>query len=100
CRVLSLRGEATAGGPVAYIAAAGMLPKPIRQLAAVSANIQKGIAAAESIFEQLDEAPELDTGDIERDRVSGRIEVRNLSFRYPGTDKPVLRDINFTVEPG
>ena len=98
--VLFLRGDATAGDLVAYITAAGMLPKPIRQLSEVSANIQKGIAAAESIFEQLDEAPELDTGDIERDRVSGRIEVRNLSFRYPGTDKPVLRDINFTVEPG
>src|SRR5690606_27446055 len=87
--VLFLRGDATAGDLVAYITAAGMLPKPIRQLSEVSANIQKGIAAAESIFEQLDEAPELDTGNIERDRVSGRIEVRNLSFRYPGTDKPV-----------
>src|SRR5690606_17296780 len=98
--VLCRLREATAGALAAYISAAGMLPKPISQLSEVSANIQKGIAAAESIFEQLDEAPELDTGDIERDRVSGRIEVRNLSFRYPGTDKPVLRDINFTVEPG
>lgn len=98
--VLFLRGDATAGDLVAYITAAGMLPKPIRQLSEVSANIQKGIAAAESIFEQLDEEPELDTGTVERDRVSGRIEVRNLSFTYPGADKPVLRDINFTVEPG
>ena len=98
--VLFLRGDATAGDLVAYITAAGMLPKPIRQLSEVSANIQKGIAAAESIFEQLDEAPEVDGGTVERERVQGRIEVRNLSFSYPGTDKQVLEDINFTVEPG
>lgn len=98
--VLFLRGDATAGDLVSYITAAGLLPKPIRQLSEVSANIQKGIAAAESIFEQLDEAPEQDTGTIERDRVTGRIEVNNLTFRYPGSDKPVLQDISFTVEPG
>ena len=98
--VLFLRGDATAGDLVSYITAAGLLPKPIRQLSEVSANIQKGIAAAESIFEQLDEEPEKDTGSIERDRISGRIEVKNLSFHYPETDKVVLQDINFTVEPG
>lgn len=98
--VLFLRGDATAGDLVSYITAAGLLPKPIRQLSEVSANIQKGIAAAESIFEQLDEEPEQDTGTIERDRVTGRIEVNNLTFGYPGSDKPVLQDISFTVEPG
>lgn len=62
--VLFLRGDATAGDLVSYITAAGLLPKPIRQLSEVSANIQKGIAAAESIFEQLDEEPEQDTATI------------------------------------
>jgi len=98
--VLFLRGDATAGDLVAYITAAGMLPKPIRQLSEVSANIQKGIAAAESIFEQLDEEPERDTGTLERERVNGRIEVSDLSFSYPGSDRPVLKDISFRVEPG
>ncbi|PKM31917.1 MAG: lipid A export permease/ATP-binding protein MsbA [Gammaproteobacteria bacterium HGW-Gammaproteobacteria-11] len=98
--VLFLRGDATAGDLVSYITAAGLLPKPIRQLSEVSANIQKGIAAAESIFEQLDEDQETDLGVIERERVSGRVEVRNLSFNYPGTDKSVLQDIDFVIEPG
>lgn len=98
--VLYLRGDATAGDLVSYITAAGLLPKPVRQLSEVSANIQKGIAAAESVFEQLDEAPETDTGTVERDRVSGRIEVKDLKFSYPGTEKIVLEDINFTIEPG
>ena len=98
--VLLLRGDASAGDLVAYITAAGMLPKPIRQLSEVSATIQKGLAAAESIFEQLDEPVEPDRGTVSRERVSGRVEVRKLSFRYPGSDTLVLDDVSFTIEPG
>ncbi|MHA6572942.1 lipid A export permease/ATP-binding protein MsbA [Pseudomonas yamanorum] len=98
--VLYLRGDASAGDMVAYITLAGLLPKPIRQLSEVSSTIQKGVAGAESIFEQLDEDVEIDRGTIERDKVSGRLEVRNLNFTYPGTDRHVLKDISFTAEPG
>lgn len=98
--VLLLRGEASAGDLVAYITAAGLLPKPIRQLSEVSSTIQKGVAGAESIFEQLDVQPEVDTGSIELERVSGRLEVRNLSFTYPQTERQVLNDISFSAEPG
>lgn len=98
--VLLLRGDASAGDLVAYITLAGLLPKPIRQLSEVSSTVQKGVAAAESIFEQLDEQPEVDHGSQERERVSGRVEVRELSFAYPGTDKQVLHNISFTAEAG
>lgn len=98
--VLYMRGDATAGDLVAYITAAGLLPKPIRQLSEVSSTVQKGVAGAESIFEQLDVEPELDTGSVERARVSGLLEVRNLNFTYPGTERQVLSDINFTAKPG
>ncbi|MDY0833963.1 lipid A export permease/ATP-binding protein MsbA [Pseudomonas sp. SED1] len=98
--VLYLRGDASAGDMVAYITLAGLLPKPIRQLSEVSSTIQKGVAGAESIFEQLDEDVEIDRGSIERDKVSGRLEVRNLNFTYPGTERHVLKDITFTAEPG
>ncbi|MBU6961096.1 lipid A export permease/ATP-binding protein MsbA [Pseudomonas sp. CVAP len=98
--VLFLRGDATAGDLVAYITAAGLLPKPIRQLSEVSSTIQKGVAGAESIFEQLDVEPELDAGTIERERISGRLDVHNLSFTYPGTDREVLKNISFTATPG
>jgi subfamily B ATP-binding cassette protein MsbA len=98
--VLYLRGDASAGDMVAYITLAGLLPKPIRQLSEVSSTIQKGVAGAESIFEQLDVEPEVDTGTVERDVVSGRLDVRNLSFTYPDTERQVLNDISFSVEPG
>jgi ATP-binding cassette, subfamily B, bacterial MsbA len=98
--VLLLRGESSPGDLVAFITAAGLLPKPIRQLSEISSTIQKGVAAADSIFQQLDEHPEVDTGTIERERVAGRIEVRNLSFRYPDSNEQVLDGVSFTIEPG
>lgn len=98
--VLYMRGEATAGDLIAYITAAGLLPKPIRQLSEISSTIQKGLAGAESIFAQLDERPETDAGTIERERVEGRIDIRNLTFSYPGADHAVLSDVNVTIEPG
>jgi len=98
--VLLLRGDASAGDLVAYITAAGLLPKPIRQLSEISATIQKGLAGAESIFAQLDEAPELDLGTVERSRVSGHLEVRNLSFSYSADRLEVLDDVSFTIAPG
>lgn len=98
--VLYLRGNASAGDMVAYITLAGLLPKPIRQLSEVSSTIQKGVAGAESIFEQLDEEVEVDHGTLEREKVSGRLDVRNLNFTYPGTERHVLKDISFTAEPG
>ncbi|MDR2678679.1 MAG: lipid A export permease/ATP-binding protein MsbA [Zoogloeaceae bacterium] len=98
--VLLLRGDASVGELVAYITLAGLLPKPIRQLSEVSSTVQKGIAGAESIFAQLDEPPEPDTGTLTRERVEGRLEVRHLNFRYPGRTTPVLEDLNFSIEPG
>ncbi|MDR2690378.1 MAG: lipid A export permease/ATP-binding protein MsbA [Azoarcus sp.] len=98
--VLWLRGESTAGDLVAYITAAGLLPKPIRQLSEVSSTVQKGVAGAESIFEQLDEPSESDNGKIERARVEGRIEVRDLDFSYPGQEQKVLDGVSFDIDPG
>ncbi len=98
--VLYLRGDSSAGELVAYITMAGLLPKPIRQLSEVSSTIQKGVAGAESIFEQLDEDDEVDQGTVDIAKVSGRLEVQHLSFTYPGTEQPVLDDISFVVEAG
>ncbi|MDR2261647.1 MAG: lipid A export permease/ATP-binding protein MsbA [Azoarcus sp.] len=98
--VLWLHNEASAGDLVAYITAAGLLPKPIRQLSETSSTIQKGVAGAESIFGQLDAPPESDEGVIECARVKGRIVVRDLVFSYPGHEQRVLDGLDFEIEPG
>jgi len=98
--VILFRGDATVGDLVAYVTAAGLLPKPIRQLSEVSATIQKGLAAADSIFEQLDEPAEVDQGNYNVSRSNGLIEFRHVGFAYPGSNKAVLHDISFSIEPG
>ncbi|MGR9099048.1 MAG: lipid A export permease/ATP-binding protein MsbA [Gammaproteobacteria bacterium] len=97
---LILMDDASAGDFIAYITAALLVPKPVRQLSEVGVNIQKGIAAAESIFEVLDEKKEEDNGSYETERAKGKLEFENLSFAYPGTDKQVLKSVTFTAEPG
>ena len=98
--VLWLRGDATTASLVSFVTAATLLPKPIRQLSEVNASIQKGISAAESIFDVADEPAEPDTGTIKKDRVKGQLEFRNLIFKHQNAKKPALDNINFTVKPG
>ena len=88
------------GDVVGFITAAGLLAKPIRQLSEISAVIQRGLAAAQDIFTQMDERPEVDNGRLEPARVQGRIELRHVRFRYPGTDTPVFEDLSLHIEPG
>jgi subfamily B ATP-binding cassette protein MsbA len=92
--------EASAGEFVAYLTAAFMLPRPIKLLSDVNSDIQKGIVAADSLFEILDEPGETDQGDYVVPRAAGRLEFRNVSFRYPKSNKSALENINFTVAAG
>ena len=92
--------QASVGEFVGYLTAAFLLPRPIRQLSDANGDIQKGIAAAESLFEILDEPGEEDSGSYQAERCHGALEFKNLSFKYPGTNELVLKDINFKVEPG
>ncbi|PHS73648.1 MAG: lipid A export permease/ATP-binding protein MsbA [Cycloclasticus sp.] len=97
---LLLMTDASPGEFVAYITAAGLMPKPIRQLSEVNANIQKGLAGAESIFEVLDTKTEPDNGDYAVDNVKGHIEIKSLNFAYSGTENAVLKNINVDIKPG
>ena len=91
--------SSTTGELVAYVTAAGLIAKPVRTLSEVNAIIQKGIAAAQSVFDMLDRPLEDNQGTLIVDRVKGRIELRNINFSYE-TGKPILNDINLTIEPG
>ena len=73
---------------------------PLKRLTGVQSQVQKGIAAADSIFQVLDTDAEKDTGGFELDRVEGSIEFRNVSFGYGSSEKPVLSDVSFTVPAG
>ena len=98
--VLWMKGDATTASLIGFITAAFLLPKPIRQLSEVNSNIQKGIAAAENIFELVDEVSEENKGTFTKERVDGKIEFRNISFKYTNAERHMLQNINFTIEPG
>jgi subfamily B ATP-binding cassette protein MsbA len=92
--------EMTAGNFFSFLIASGMLIKPIRALTEVNSVVQRGIAAADSIFDVLDSEQELDEGDVTRSEIEGRFVFDDVSFRYCNSDRDVLRQINFVVEPG
>ncbi len=90
----------SSGDLVAYLGYAALLANPIKRLSEVNARLQRGLAAAEDVFWQLDQAPEVDTGERVVERAQGRIEFRNVAFRYEGAARDALQDVSFTVEPG
>jgi len=88
------------GSFITFLVASGMLIKPIRQITEINSDIQKGIAAAQSIFEILDATPERDDGMLELGSVTGRFEFKDINFRYKDDGPLVLENINFNVKPG
>jgi len=96
----SILATMTTGSFITFLVASGMLIKPIRQLTEINSAIQRGIAAAQSIFEVLDASSEVDLGEVSVDSVEGHFEFCDINFGYCGIDRPVLSDIGFEVKAG
>ncbi len=96
----SVTREISVGSFVSFITAMLLLMQPIKRLTNINASIQRGVAAARSIFEVLDEQTEPDSGTLALPRASGAIEFRNLYFAYDLAKGDVLKDISFAVQPG
>ena len=93
-------GEMTPGEFIAFITAASLMAKPIRQLTEVNNVIQRGVAAAEDLFQQFDYPNEEDHGQKKLTRARGEVSFNNISFTYPEADKATLQNISFDVKPG
>jgi ATP-binding cassette, subfamily B, bacterial MsbA len=96
----SSAGHLTAGEFTSYITAMGLMMPAIKRLSMVNEVIQTGMAAAQSVFGLIDETPESDPGTQEIPRATGQIEYRQVGFRYPASNAPVLDDVSFRIEPG
>ncbi|QTL35031.1 lipid A export permease/ATP-binding protein MsbA [Pseudoalteromonas viridis] len=77
-----------------------MMLRPLKQLANVNSDLQRGIAAATSIFEILDKEQEKNTGKLEADSVKGEIAVSGVTFRYPGKDEAVIKSLSLQIPAG
>lgn len=100
-----LKDNLTAGTFTAYITAATMLFAPLKRLTNINAVIQKGVAAAESVFEFLDKEPEADKGSYIAENVKGELLFEDLNFAYQSDDesaedKLVLQNINLHIKQG
>ena len=97
---ITMMGEAlTVGGFLSYIAAAGMIQKPLKQLTDVNVKIQRGVTGAASLFELMDRPEERDEGDQDLPRTDGNIEFRDVTFGYDPA-QPVLRNLSLKVNSG
>ncbi|WP_404418491.1 lipid A export permease/ATP-binding protein MsbA [Marinospirillum sp.] len=95
-----LMGNMTPGEFIAFLTAASLMAKPLRQLTEINNEIQKGLAAAQDVFVFLDMPAEPDTGTKTLQRAQGEVVFEQVSFRY-GDDQPLaLKKINFHVKPG
>jgi subfamily B ATP-binding cassette protein MsbA len=81
---------------VAFFTAAGLMAKPIRQLSNINIIVQKGLAAANEIFDQLDQKNEDNSGNLET-KILGNIEFKNVSFSYD-TGGLIIDDISLKID--
>ena len=95
-----MRNEVSAGIFMSVLAAMVATIPPLKRLTNMHVLIQKGIAAAESIYDVLDRRPEPDEGDEMPGRVDGEVRFEGVGFSYPGHDRRVLEDIDLVLERG
>jgi subfamily B ATP-binding cassette protein MsbA len=99
---MSARELLSPGEFVAYITAMGMIFDPVRRLTGVNATIQRGLAAAESIYEVFDRALDNQRGQSKKYLAlpTATLSIENVTFTYPGAEDPALNTVSLKVEPG
>ncbi|AOA57956.1 lipid A export permease/ATP-binding protein MsbA [Acinetobacter larvae] len=91
-------GETTAGEFVAYLTAAGLLGKPVKSLTDINEKLQRGMAAAHSVFELLDLPEEKNTG-TEKPALNGHIRFDQATLTYKN-NIAAIRDFNLDIQAG
>jgi subfamily B ATP-binding cassette protein MsbA len=92
--------DLSAGAFTTLLTAMIMLLRPLKQLTTVNSDFQRGIAAATSIFEVLDQQPETDSGSRSLERAEGHLEFDQVTFRYDQAETPALDQVSFSVPAG
>jgi subfamily B ATP-binding cassette protein MsbA len=98
--VQAQQATTTVGGFVSFLAAMLMLTAPLKRLTGVAEHLQRGLAAAESVFSLIDETPEVDSGKLELPRAKGELRFEHVSFSYPRSDLPALADVDLSISAG
>jgi len=91
--------QLTVGGFVAFFTALGLLFSPVKRLTKLTDPLQRGLAAAESVFAIIDELPEADTGVRQIEHAHGALRFEQVRFRYPGAASDALGPIDLDIHP-
>ncbi|HXU89881.1 MAG TPA: ABC transporter ATP-binding protein [Methylomirabilota bacterium] len=97
-----IAGAMTPGDFFSFTAAVALLYGPVRQLSRIMNTVQQSTAAVERVFEVLDTPPAIaDRPDaLALDAFTDGLRFERVSFRYPGTSTPALRDIDLEIQKG
>ena len=96
----SLEGVLTPGQFISFFSAMMLMLQPVRRITNVNATLQRGVAAADSLFNVIDEDDERDTGRFEKDRVTGDVLFDHINFAYGDGEGPVINDLRVEVPAG
>ncbi|MFC3712843.1 type I secretion system permease/ATPase [Sphingoaurantiacus capsulatus] len=96
------RGDLTMGGLIACSILAGRCVAPLSQIANLLTRLSHTRTAYRQLNEMMSEAGEVTDGAtyLRRKTIEGRIEFRNVIFRYPGSTQRALDDVSFTIGAG
>ncbi len=92
--------EITVGEFVSFVTAMLMLTAPLKRITSVNEPLQRGLAAAESVFELIDQEGESDPGRETIARARGEIRFDDVSFSYADAKRPALNSVTLTINPG
>ncbi|MDE3009803.1 MAG: lipid A export permease/ATP-binding protein MsbA [Pseudomonadota bacterium] len=96
----SSRDETSVGGFVSFITAMIMLLAPLKRLSDLSESLQRGLAAAESVFALIDTPPEPDQGRRDPGRAEGALRFEGVGFRYARANRAAVEDFDLEIAPG
>ncbi len=93
--------EFNAGDFMSFLTAMVMMFDPIKRITTIMQSLQRGLAAAESVFTFLDTPEEIDNGTLNpQQKMQGNIRFKQVSFRYPNSDKNSLNTIDLDIKSG
>ena len=92
--------QLSVGGFTAFVTGMLMLTAPLKRITDINEHVQKGLAAAESVFRLIDEKPEPDHGTLAIGRAHGEIRLEDVGLQYEGSERPALDGIDLTIAPG
>ena len=98
---LAIQGKITVGNIQSFIQYNKQFTQPINQIAQISSMLQAMVAAAERVFEFLEQLEEIETakGEIDTSKIKGNVEFKHVNFGYD-EDKTIINDFSANIKEG